>query len=134
MNKRRSNEVSFKLPEGGYKGTINARGFALTLDEPENQGGTNQGMTPMDALASALAGCIGITLRMYADRKEWKTGEIFVEIYSIKNDNNELEFHKNISFENDEKLTKEQKQRLYEISSKCPVSKVIQAANPVILD
>lgn len=134
MNKKRSNEVSFKIPEGGYKGVANARGFNLTLDEPEDQGGTNQGMTPMDALAGALAGCIGITLRMYAERKEWNTGEINVEIYRVKNDNNELEFHKNISFGNEENLTDEQKKRLLEISSKCPVSKIIQAANPVILD
>ncbi len=35
--------------------------FQITIDEPENIGGTNKGPAPLQVLLMALAGCLNIT-------------------------------------------------------------------------
>ncbi|MDO5656018.1 MAG: OsmC family protein [Flavobacteriaceae bacterium] len=127
------NKASFHLPASGYKGTAQSRDFEWILDEPEDLGGTNQGPTPTETVNAALGGCIAITVRMYAERKNWDTGEINVEIYTSENENKLTQIHKNISFGNPD-LTPEQIERLHLIATKCPVSKLLQQATAVILD
>ena len=52
----------------------------LIADEPISNGGTGKGFAPMELLASSLAACTSITLRMYADRKEWDLQSIEVTV------------------------------------------------------
>lgn len=127
-------KITFDLPKEGYAGKASVRDFTWNLDEPIDLGGTNTGPTPMESALAALGGCIAITLRMYAQRKEWDTGEINVELYSTENENREKEIHKKITFGNAANLSEDQIKRLNVISTKCPVSKLIQQATPVILD
>lgn len=39
---------------------VEARGFKLILDEPENFGGTNTGLNPVEYQLAALSGCITV--------------------------------------------------------------------------
>lgn len=55
----------------GLRSDAVVRGFPLTLDEPVAAGGTGLGPAPYDLLATALATCTTMTLRLYADRKGW---------------------------------------------------------------
>lgn len=127
------NIVKFHLPSEGLTGTARARDFSWTLDEPEDLGGANQGPMPTEAVYGALGGCIAITLRLYAQRKEWDLGEIDVEIVAVENEHRQKEIHKKINFGNKD-LTDDQLKRLFQIASKCPVSKLLQQATPVILN
>ena len=54
----------------GTRATITARQFSWLADEPQLAGGTDEGPTPYEILLGALAACITITLRLYADHKE----------------------------------------------------------------
>ncbi|QZY29097.1 bifunctional alpha/beta hydrolase/OsmC family protein [Nocardioides coralli] len=64
----------------GFLTTLDSRGSFLVADEPEDVGGTEQGPTPYDYLAMSLASCTAMTMRMYADRKDWQVGELAVEV------------------------------------------------------
>ena len=61
--------VSESGPKYGQE--IVAGRHRLTADEPASVGGGDTGPTPYDLLLAALGACTTMTLRMYADRKEW---------------------------------------------------------------
>ena len=52
----------------------------LIADEPKTNGGSDLGFSPSELLCSALATCTCVTLRMYADRKEWSLEKVAVHI------------------------------------------------------
>jgi len=43
-----------------------ARGFEVSMDEPESLGGTNVGMNPVELLLSALGGCMAVLVPAFA--------------------------------------------------------------------
>jgi putative redox protein len=92
-------------------------------DEPKSVGGTDTAPTPDELLEASLASCTAITLRMYADRKQWNIETIDVSVH-LSRENGKSIFIKNIGVRGD--LTNEQKQRLLEIAKACPVSKTLQ--------
>jgi putative redox protein len=118
----------------GYRTAIQAGRHALTGDEPEEFGGDDAGPTPYDLLLSALGSCTGMTLRMYADRKEWALDETIVrlshdKIHAEDCENCETEAGKvdRITREIDVRgdLTDSQRERLLEIASRCPVHQTL---------
>ncbi len=60
-----------RIGKDHYRTEIVVGGHALTADEGPGLGGQNLGPAPYDLLLASLGACTAITLRMYADRKEW---------------------------------------------------------------
>ncbi|KQX18718.1 MULTISPECIES: OsmC family protein [unclassified Sphingomonas] len=63
-----------------YATHIDASGHVLTADEPETLGGADAGPAPYDLLLASLGACTAITLRMYADRKQWPLESVEVSL------------------------------------------------------
>lgn len=63
-----------------YATHIDVSGHTLTADEPEKLGGANAGPAPYDLLLASLGACTAITLRMYADRKQWPLESVEVSL------------------------------------------------------
>jgi putative redox protein len=108
----------------GYAHEIDLEGgHELVLDEPADRGGTDTGPRPTQLLASSLAGCIAITMEMYAERKGWDVGrlEVSVDVSYEGEVPNDYE----VTIALPEGLDEEQRRRLLVIATKCPVHKVL---------
>ncbi len=69
-----------------YRTEITSKsGNILISDEPQEMGGKNLGFSPFELLASSLASCTLITLRMYIDRKAWDVSELSIWVDFEKN-------------------------------------------------
>ena len=66
--------------------TITVGGRVLTADEPPDNGGGDAGFAPYDLLLSALGACTAITLRMYAERKDWDLRSVAVDLHFYRVD------------------------------------------------
>lgn len=109
-----------------YRTEITASGHTLYSDESPEKGGTDTGPEPTEYVRIALASCTAITLRMYADRKNFPLEKIKVEVVSQKVDNKTV-FARLISLEGS--LDEDQKTRLLQIANSCPVHKIL--TNPI---
>lgn len=126
--------VLVRMGEEKYYNQIKAGNHYLVADEPKSVGGKDLGPTPYDFLNTALGTCTAMTLRMYADRKDWPLKEILVHLEHSK-------IHAKDCFDCESKsgkvdqieryielegpLSKEQRSRLLEIADKCPVHKTL---------
>jgi putative redox protein len=54
---------------GGYECRVEARGHAITIDEPASAGGRDLGMMPTEAFCAALASCFCLSLAHVARRR-----------------------------------------------------------------
>jgi uncharacterized OsmC-like protein len=52
--------------ENNTKTEVVTRGFKMTIDEPENMGGTNGGANPVEYLLAALSGCLNVVGHLVA--------------------------------------------------------------------
>ena len=110
-----------------YKVTIKWRNGVLIADEPLSSGGKDLGPDPFTLLLSSLASCTLATLRMYIDRKEWDIANIGVQVnmYQTKKDEKTITvIDRDIRFL--QEVTPEQREKLLEIATACPVSKILQ--------
>jgi putative redox protein len=108
-------------------------GHRLVLDEPEADGGANEGPSPTRTLAAALAACTAITMEMYADRKQWGIGEVEVEV--------EMEYGRAnmprsfvVILRLPQGLSEEQLDRLKVIAGKCPVHRALSHETEVSIE
>jgi uncharacterized OsmC-like protein len=72
-------QASAHLQEG-VKVKVRARQFSLTIDEPEELTGTDQGMNPVEALLGSLGACQAIVARVYAEKFRVQLDDFRVEV------------------------------------------------------
>jgi uncharacterized OsmC-like protein/fermentation-respiration switch protein FrsA (DUF1100 family) len=122
----------------GLRTEILADGFALIADEPVSLGGTASGPTPYDLLASALAACTTMTLRMYAERKGWPLEAALVRVRhskvhaddSARDAEGYMRGGKLDRFEREVELVgpldEARRSRLLQIANRCPVHRTLE--------
>ncbi len=116
---------------------------SIVLDEPKEVGGSGKGMNPYELLLAALGGCIAMTLRLYARRKEWPLEDVRVTLTHDKvhaKDCADCEHADGMldvirrKVEIKGNLTPEQHARLQEIASRCPVHRTLTGTIEVLVD
>lgn len=120
--------------EGNFTTAIQTKNHTFIADEPSNIGGDDFGPSPYEYLNAALAACTVMTLKLYAERKKWNLEEVFVYISHSRKHSEDLKtesgkskyldhISKKLKFVGD--LDAQQKERLKEIASRCPVHKTL---------
>lgn len=115
---------------GTYTVKNQSRTHEWLADEPLDEGGDDQGPKPTEMLLSALASCKLITLKLYANRKEWDLQDIKIHL-KILETGDVTKIEKRIEFIGD--LDDKQKDRLLDISGRCPVVKMLSNSIEFIL-
>jgi len=127
--------VRARIGASGYRVDLNARKHHFAADEPRPLGGTDAGPTPYELLLASLAGCTAMTLRMYADRKEWPLEGVVIWLRQSRSHEVDCEECATRSVgmgvierrvELSGPLSDEQKARLLEIADRCPVKQTLE--------
>jgi len=119
---------------------LHTESHELKADEPLSYGGTNLGPSPYDLLLMSLGACTSMTLRMYANRKQWPLQDVLIDLQHERIHATDCEdcaqtdgkidrITRHIKFVGD--LDEAQISRLTEIADRCPVHRTLEN-NPVI--
>jgi len=111
------------LTNKNYLAEAKIRNHYVVTDVPFSDGGEDTAPTPVEYLLTAIGGCVAITLRMYAARRNWDVGEITVNVFQLKDELGSY-LTEEISFE--KKITEDQRKRLLVFAGKCPVAKMVK--------
>lgn len=115
-----------------YKTIIRSATNEIIADEPIELGGKDLGFDPGQLLTASLGSCTSITLRMYADRKEWDVEEISVKVTLNDEDKNNPILMRIIEIKAN--LDEQQKSRLLTIANACPVHKLLSKGIEIITE
>lgn len=113
-----------------YRVDIRAGRHPLAADEPESVGGADTAPTPVGLLLSALGSCTAITLRMYAQRKQWPLPEVRVHLAYEKGPDRSARITRRIELTGD--LDDDQRARLLEIADRTPVTRAVRGEVPIV--
>lgn len=111
---------------------------SLQGDESVDVGGSDAGASPHELLLAALGTCASITVRMYAERKQWPLDGVRIELSYAQTHSsatgsgdgrNEDEIEMDISFWG--YLSDEQRERLLQVAGKCPVHRILTSSIPI---
>ncbi|MFB6262969.1 MAG: alpha/beta fold hydrolase [Bradymonadaceae bacterium] len=116
--------------EGTFQNQVDVGPHTLWADEPAEHGGDDTGPSPYEYVSAGLGACTSMTLRMYADRKDWPLERVAVELRqekihaedcdSCERDEGKIDrFERVVEMEGD--LDEQQRERMLEIADKCPV-------------
>ncbi len=124
--------TSVEIGKDKYRTEIRSGGHTVISDEPVEMGGKNEGMNPNELLLASLGTCTAMTLRMYADRKEWPVNNICVDLTMdiVKGNEQQTTYIKrHIKIDGD--ISEEQRQRMLQIGDMCPLHRIMN--NPIVI-
>jgi len=116
--------ASAKQAEARYTVKIRAGHHDLIGDEPVSAGGSDAGPSPFGFVLAGLAACTAITLRMYAERKEWPLTGLAVELEYFR-EAGAFRIERVLHVEG--ALDPEQRARLADIAERTPVTLALKA-------
>lgn len=99
----------------------------LVADEPAERGGGDTGPAPYELLLASLGSCTAITLRMYAERKQWAVETIEVALF-LHGQGETLNIERILTISGTDA---EQNARLAEIAEKTPVTLTLKRGVPI---
>ncbi len=72
--------VVSRFGSGNFQQALEAGNDRFVSDIAKDKGGDATGPSPHEYLGAALAACTGVTLKMYAKRKDWGLKDAIVTV------------------------------------------------------
>jgi putative redox protein len=92
-------------------------------DTTADKGGEHSGFRPHDLLEAALATCVNMTVRMYADNHGIQLRAVTTNVSLDRTHPDVVVFRYEVEL--DGELTEEQRNKLFQAASACPVRKTL---------
>jgi uncharacterized OsmC-like protein len=128
-------EVVVRGSASGFAQLVEVDGLHLIGDEPKEFGGSGTGPTPYDLLLAALGTCTSMTVGLYARKQGWPLENVTVRLTQERvheTDCEECAEHPRYLHQitlvlelTGDQLTDEQRARLRQIATRCPVHKTL---------
>lgn len=115
--------VNAKIGSTPYQVLFDDGAHLWHADEPAAVGGGDRAPTPVSLLLSGLGACTSITLKMYAQRKQWPLEEVHVTLSLESSEEAGTTINRTIVLTGP--LSDEQRERLLQIANACPVHKIL---------
>ncbi|MBT8389072.1 MAG: bifunctional alpha/beta hydrolase/OsmC family protein [Altererythrobacter sp.] len=128
--------VIVQTGNGKFGTEVHTVSHRFVADEPASYGGDDSGPTPYDLLNAALGTCTAMTMKMYADRKQWPFDGTRIHVTHerdhaedcdhVLDENVQIQaLNRKIEILGDA-LDGEQRAKLIEIADKCPVHRTLE--------
>lgn len=130
--------VVVQTGHGKFGTEVHTVSHSFVADEPRSYGGDDTGPTPYDLLLGALGTCTAMTMKMYADRKQWpmigtkihltheRDHHVDCDHCEDEGDGAQIQaLHRSIEVLGDQ-LTDEQRAKIIEIADRCPVHRTLE--------
>lgn len=114
--------------EGRFDHDITMRQHVIRADEPPSVGGLDTGPAPYELVLAGLGACTAMTVRMYADRKEWPL-EAAEVVLTHRKEGALDHIHHTITLRGP--LDADQRTRLIEIANRCPVHRSLHSPTEI---
>ena len=118
---------SARIGRDKYRTEIEVGGHRLVSDEGAKLGGADAGPAPYDLVLAGLGACTAITLRMYADRKQWPLESVEVRLKTVR-EGDILRIERTLVIAG---LDGEQKARMADIAERTPVTLSLKNGMPI---
>jgi putative redox protein len=114
--------VTVETHQGQWQQRVTVGPHDLRADELVEDGGDDGGPSPFEYLAASLGACTTMTVKSYADLKGLSLRSVRVVVH-VTREADRLHLVRELHLEGE--LTDEQRQRMVDISKRCPVHKAL---------
>lgn len=123
------NKATIRYEQGKIRQEVRIGRHQLIADHTTNEGGDDAGPTPHEFLLAALGSCTAMTLRVYAQRKNWplENAEVTVSLDKFEGTSR---FSREIKLVGP--LDEGQRTRLLAVAEACPVHKTLSGKIEIV--
>jgi len=130
--------VVVQTGHGKFGTEVHTSSHRFIADEPRSYGGDDTGPTPYDLLLASLGTCTAMTMKMYADRKQWPLEATRIHLVherdhhvdcdhcEAEDESAQIQALNRVIEVIGSDLTDEQRAKIIEIADKCPVHRTLE--------
>lgn len=122
--------VTVEALDQDFQDKITVGKHTFILDSAIDLQGGDMGPSPHDILTASLLSCKSMTMRMYAKRKGWNVTGVRLSGKQVRIDRHHTRFE--VTIELPQHLQEEERNRLIDISKKCPVHRALEGQIEII--
>lgn len=115
--------IEAKSSNPNFKTELSNGKFKVIADTTTEDGGQIAGFTPHEFLEIAIAACMSVWTRIYAHNHNIPLKEVNVKVKLLRDNPQETKFKYSLEF--DKEISEENKEKLLKVAETCPVKKTL---------